>query len=151
VVGIWTVAGGGAVQLWGKELKVMTHLAQQHPKQVRIAAAAVLTSGAMLFAGPPGLALADPPGGSYTGTIIDGAGVKQNGSTSPVTLTPCGPDCTRIDMGSSSQELHLQGNAYIGRWVEERVGCSGSLDGGSLVYSYSCGGVTLVIGLTKNG
>ena len=114
-----------------------------------LAAAGLLVGAAVGFAGE---ASADPPSGSYTGTIIDGAGIKQNGATSQVILTPCGADCTRIDMGSGSpQDLHLQGNAYTGKWVEERVGCSGSLDSGSLVYSYSCGGVTLVIGLTKNG
>jgi hypothetical protein len=55
-------------------------------------------------------------------------------------------------MGSGSpQDLHLQGNAYTGSWTEQGTACSGSLDNGSLVYSYQCGDTTLVIGLTKNG
>jgi hypothetical protein len=111
-----------------------------------LAFGAVIAGATVGFAG---VASADPPSGSYTGTMIDGAGVKANGSTAPVTLTPCGPDCTHIDMGS--HDLHLQGNAYTGSWVEQGVACSGSLDSGSLVYSYQCGDKTLVIGLTRNG
>lgn len=110
-------------------------------------AVSVVLAGAAI--GWTGVASADPPSGSYTGTVIDGAGVKKNGTTAPVTLTPCGPDCTEIDMGA--HQLHLQGNAYTGSWVEASGPCSGSLDSGSLVYSYQCGDRTLVIGLTKNG
>ena len=113
-----------------------------------LVAGAVLAGAAV---GLAGVASADPPSGSYTGTMIDGAGIRKNGSTAPATLTPCGPDCTHIVMGSGSQDLHLQGNAYTGSWVESGVACSGSLDSGSLVYSYQCGGKTMVIGLTKNG
>jgi hypothetical protein len=114
-----------------------------------LAAAVVLTGAAV---GLAGVASADPPSGSYTGTIIDGAGIKKNGGTAPVDLTPCGSDCTQIHMGSGSpQDLHLQGNAYTGSWTEQGTACSGSLDSGSLVYSYQCGDKTLVIGLTKNG
>ncbi len=50
-----------------------------------LAVAAVIAGAAIGFAGA---ASADPPSGSYTGTMIDGAGVKKNGSTSPATLTP---------------------------------------------------------------
>ena len=41
---------------------------------------------------------ADPPSGSYTGTIIDGAGIKKRWH-GPVALTPCGPIALRSIWG----------------------------------------------------
>ncbi|WNG94988.1 hypothetical protein [Mycobacterium sp. ITM-2016-00318] len=57
----------------------MTHHAQQRPQRVRIATAAILTTGAILFAGPVGIALADTPAGPSGGPTNPGGGTTGPG------------------------------------------------------------------------
>lgn len=112
-----------------------------------LAVAAVLAGAAVGLAGP---ASADPVDGSYTATMIDGGGIKKDGSMATFTLTSsCGPDCINLNTGSGSPfDLHRQGNAWTGT-VEA---CTWTLDNSSLVITRACPDQpNIVIGLTKNG
>lgn len=110
-----------------------------------MAVGVAVTAAALGLAGP---ASADPVAGSYTGTMIDGAGRYENGSTSAASLTACGPDCFRIQMGSASRDLIREG----GVWIAREGDCSYSLDNASLVYTLQCADrPPAVVGLTLNG
>jgi hypothetical protein len=114
----------------------------------------VLTAGTILAAASVALAgpvWADDLNGSYTQTIIDGAGRFRVGSTSQVTFTPCGPGCVTEtgENGSNPHDYHLQGDDYvfvppsgnpitISRTTLRKSGTSAS-------------GVPIVQQLTKNG
>jgi hypothetical protein len=115
-----------------------------------MAVAAVLAGAAVGMAGP---ASAEPLSGPYTTTIIDGGGIKENGSTSIWTLASCGPDCTRLQTASGfAFDLHPQGNTWTGSFDEAGVTCTSTLDNSSLLLTRQCPGQpNVVIGLTKNG
>ncbi len=111
-----------------------------------LATGIVLAGAAVGLASP---ASADPVDGSYTATMLDGGGVKKDGSTTTFTLTSCGPDCINLNTGSGSPfDLRRQGNVWVGP-VET---CTWSLDNSSLVITRTCPDQpNIVIGLTKNG
>jgi hypothetical protein len=115
---------------------------------IRGLAAGVILAGAAVGLASP--ASAEPLDGSYAATMLDGGGIKKNGSTTTFTLTSsCGPDCISLHTGSGSPfDLHRQGNAWTGS-VEA---CTWRLDNSSLVITRTCPDQpNIVIGLTKNG
>lgn len=122
--------------------------------------------GVVLVSAAVGLAIpasAEPPSGAYTATVISSSNpmVGMNGGdTVPATLTPCGPDCTHIQLGardSFQSDLRLQGNTWTGTRIAGRDGtggtCTFTLDNSSLVLTDDCPATPSIIQyqLTKNG
>ena len=72
---------------------------------------AVLLSGAVIGAT---VALASPASAEPLTGTYNAQFTGQNGSSTTQTwiLTPCGPDCSRLDNGTSVNELRLQGNTW---------------------------------------
>jgi hypothetical protein len=113
-----------------------------------VAAVAVLAGAAIGLASP---ASADPVDGPYTATMLDGGGIKENGSTTTFTLTSCGPDCINMNTGSAAFDLHRQGNLWTATFGDEGPQpCTWTLDNTSLVTTRTCPGQpNIVIGLTR--
>jgi hypothetical protein len=113
------------------------------------AAGVVLAGTAVGLAVP---ASAEAPSGSYTATTIEGGMVMQPGSTMNWSLTPCGPDCTRIEPNPPNPktfDLHPQGNSWTG---VDGAGCAVTLDSTSLLVTEVCPVLgNLSFQLTKNG
>lgn len=102
-----------------------------------------IAGAALGFASP---ASAEPPNGSYTGTMIDGGGVKEDGSTAPATFTPCGPDCVALQLAGDPVEMHWN----LGGWTAPRGECNWALQD-SLVMAVTCPDKPhMLIGFTKN-
>ncbi|OBK20918.1 hypothetical protein A5634_11455 [Mycobacterium asiaticum] len=95
----------------------------------RLFAAGVILSGAAVsLAGP---ASAEPLGGSYTATMIEGPMV---GLHHPINFTSCGSNCTLM----GSVELHPQGDNWTGTMVLSYGPCAVSLNAQTLILD-ECG------------
>jgi hypothetical protein len=113
----------------------------------RLAVGVLLLSTAIGFPSP---ASAEPLSGSYTRTIIDGAGLFKNGAADEETFMPCGPDCTHMQIvgNGGGHDFHLQGN----NWVNSDSGYVCTFDKDSLQGTLdSPKGRHIVFALTKNG
>jgi hypothetical protein len=116
-----------------------------------LAVGAVLACAAVGLAGP---ASAEPLSGDYTSSLIDaGPVVVRPGNATPVTFTPCGPDCTHYATQNIGYDLHLQGTTWTGTFPGKTGSmCTATLDNNSLEETSTCeGGTPLVFQLTKNG
>jgi hypothetical protein len=117
-----------------------------------LAVAAVLSGAAVGLAGP---AAAEPLSGDYAATVIDGGGRLAVGKSGPAALTPCGTDCTHLQLGpQKGSDLHLQGNNWTGTYVlTASATCTFALDNNSLVLAEDCPDIAVYprYQLTKNG
>lgn len=121
-------------------------------KTTQIVFTVVAMTGAAV--GQAGPALADPPSGSYTGTVLNGSGVYEEGSTAPFTMNSCGPECLHLSQSGSGWDLHRQG----GNWVGSDAEGTESLDENALLLTLDPTLVNgakpkmhVVIQLAKNG
>jgi hypothetical protein len=113
----------------------------------RLAVCGVLLGAAIGWASP---ASAEALSGSYTRTIIDGGGLFRNGATDEESFTPCGPDCTHMQIAGNEggHDFHLQGN----NWVNTDAGYICTFDKDSLQGTLdSPKGRHIVFALAKNG
>ena len=105
----------------------------------------VFSVGAAIGLASP--ASAEPPNGSYTGTMIDGGGVKEDGSTAPATFGSCGPDCITLQLAGPPTEMRWN----LGGWTAAKGECTWALQDPSLVMAITCPGKPhVLIGFTKN-
>lgn len=121
--------------------------------KIRVAAITALTLGASGVLAAP--AWADPLDGSYTMTATGGTGTRpKTGVTQLWVFTPCGPDCSRLEIEPPSPETirdyHLLGDAWFTS-DPDRSHCDDSIDSGSLVGHAHCRIGTWDYYLTKNG
>ncbi|WP_156744167.1 hypothetical protein [Mycobacterium sp. 1164985.4] len=122
-----------------------------------LAVGIVVTGAAIGLAGP---ASAEPPSGSYTATVTTGnPAIDLNvGDTVPLIFTPCGADCTHLQLGAIEafqSDLHWQGDTWIGTRTTETGDhvCTYSMNSDISVLTSDCPGYrsAIVYGLTKNG
>lgn len=121
-------------------------------KSVHITMATVATVGAALGAavGLAAPASAVPPEGSYTRTVIQGAGIIKDGTVDQVMFTPCGPGCVtfkRPDAEGPGLNLYQQGSDWV--FVDEE-GKTTTINEDSLVGTMSHGPFTVMFTLVKN-
>ena len=123
----------------------------------RLAVGVVLAGAAVGLASP---ASAEPPSGNYTATVTTGnPAIDLNiGDTVPVTFTPCGSDCTHLQLGeieAFQSDLHLQGDAWTGTRTTNTGDhvCTYTMDSKVSVLTSDCPGYRSAIAyaLTKNG
>ncbi|WP_083409208.1 hypothetical protein [Mycolicibacterium rutilum] len=90
-------------------------------------------------------AAAEPLSGSYTATIGNPP------MTQTWVFTPCGPDCTSLDMGGGApiKEMRLQGSTWSWTQTSDGIPCTTSIDAGSLAGSTGCGGMTFPVQLSR--
>jgi hypothetical protein len=100
-----------------------------------IAAVGALCASGLILAAP---ASAEPLAGPYNGTLIDGGGQVLNPKPVPLSFTPCGPDCTRMQTPSYTLDLHLQGATWTGSYPWSGAQCTTTIDAGSLVLDDRC-------------
>ena len=112
----------------------------------RLSVGLMVAGAAVGLAGP---ASAEPPDGSYD-LVVTGGPFLRPGTSFPVTMTPGGPDCTRmVTVTGATTELRLQGNNWIGT---SSVGQSAyTFDQQSLAGSEDSEGIVHTFQLTKNG
>lgn len=86
---------------------------------MRSAVVTAALAGAAL--GLAGSASAEPPNGTYTEHVTDGGGYVPDGTTRPLTMTPCGSGCIHVtapETGSDFGNYRLQGNTWTGNTDE---------------------------------
>jgi hypothetical protein len=107
----------------------------------------VCVASAGVAVGLAGPASAEPPSGSYTGTMIDGGGIKEDGSTAPATFGSCGPDCVTLQLAGPPTEMRRN----VMGWTAAKGECTWALQDPSLVMAITCPGKPhALIGFTKN-
>ncbi|ODQ87298.1 hypothetical protein BHQ18_24310 [Mycolicibacterium flavescens] len=91
-------------------------------------------------------AVAEPLSGTYTATIGDGATMTQTW-----VFTPCGADCTSLDIGGGApaKEMRLQGNTWSWTQTSDGVPCTTTIDAASLAGMTGCGGMTFPVRLSR--
>lgn len=115
-------------------------------------AVGVVLAGVAIGSAVP--ASAEPLSGTYTATPVrDANGMVATYPSTTYTFTPCGPDCTRLDIGAAGGavvDLYLQGNAWTGTWVSESgISCTESVNSDAVFTSRNCDGQLLAHQLTK--
>ncbi len=96
------------------------------------------------------VALASPASAEQLAGTYNALFSGQNGSSTTQTwiLTPCGPDCSRLDNGTSVNELRLQGNTWSYSDADQ---CMTSIDSVTLTGTAGCSFMTFPFQLTKIG
>jgi hypothetical protein len=116
-----------------------------------LVAGVALAGASVGLAGP---ASAEPLNGTYTATpVADPNGMAAIYPSTTYNFTPCGADCTRLDIGTAGGtvvDLHLQGNVWTGTWVSESgISCKESVNADAVSTSRNCDGLLLNHQLTK--
>jgi hypothetical protein len=121
-----------------------------------LAAIGVLAGAAIGLANP---ASADPLAGTYTATVVDatdtsgfGAPPVAAGETWTWVLTPCGPDCTHLDVPDKNKhamDLVMQGGSWTGGPNE--IGCTKTINAEATTATEACKFWNINWALTKTG
>lgn len=121
-----------------------------------LAASAALVVVAVGLAGP---ASADPLSGTYTATVTQatdtsGFGPPPIAAGDQLTwlLSPCGPDCTRVEVADRPKhalDLQAQGESWSGG--PNAIGCSKTIDPGAATATEVCKSWIINYALTNNG
>jgi hypothetical protein len=107
-----------------------------------LAAAIVLTAAAVGLAGP---ASADPLSGTFSRELLQGPPMAPR-VWSPVTFTPCGPDCTHYDAGKINYDFVGQGTTWAASYPGLNGStCNATLDTVALIETTDChdGGIAI--------
>lgn len=118
-----------------------------------VVAAVALSSAALALAGP---AAAAPPSGNYTATVTSASGMVPTsvGETMVWALTPCGADCTHLEINPPNargqEDLHLQAGSWVGG--VNPVGCTRTINADVTSATEACGANgTVQYAITRNG
>jgi hypothetical protein len=123
---------------------------------VRIVGIAAVLAGATLGLASPASAVA--PSGTYTATVTEASGTVgpapiDVGATVTWALTPCGPDCARLEVNPPNphpqMELRLQGNSWAGG--PDELGCTKTISADASTATEVCKMWTIHYSLGRNG
>lgn len=115
---------------------------------------AALAGAALGLASP---ASAEPPSGTYTATVTDvtaaGPPPIEIGGTMIWAMTPCGADCTHLEINppnaKGQEDLHMQG----GSWANggNSLGCTRTINAEATSATEVCKYWTIQYALTRTG
>lgn len=123
---------------------------------MRIVGVTSALAGATLALASPASAV--PLSGTYTATVTESSGTvgpapAQPGRTMTWALTPCGPDCARLEVNPPNphpqMELRLQGNSWAGG--PDELGCAKTISAEASTATEECPMWTIHYSLGRNG